>query len=285
MKVVVASGKGGTGKTLVATQLSRFLEGGGERVSYVDADVETPNGHLLLAPSDISTWPVTVRTPSLKRGQCAGHGACQAACAFHAILSAKGKIIVFDELCHSCGACLLACPDDALTETSRVVGRIQQGLVGRMAFFSGQLNVGEARATPVIDAVMQRVADTRDDWTIVDAPPGVACGAVAAVKGADLVLLVAEPTPFGQHDLALAIEMCRALALDPAVILNRADLGDRGVYRLLERTGVPMVAGIPFDQEIATAYASGELTSASIPALTEALTDIAAYLRSKRGQS
>lgn len=285
MKIVVASGKGGTGKTLVATHLSRFLEPRVERICFVDADVETPNGHLFLTPTSISTWPVTVNVPCLKKQQCAGHGACQSVCAFNAILSARGRIIVFDELCHDCGACLLACPDNALMEKPRVIGQIHHGISGRIEFFSGRLNVGEARGTPLIAEVMRLVHQVSDGWVIVDASPGVACNAVETVKGADLVLLVTEPTPFGQHDVALALQMCRALSLDAAAIVNRSDLGDEQVVRFLENEGVPIIAQIPFDRRIAEAYATGELTSDSNPALAGALASIVSYLHSKQERS
>jgi MinD superfamily P-loop ATPase len=284
MRVAIASGKGGTGKTLVSTNLSRLLADRGHRVTYVDADVEAPNGHLFLTPTDLDTTQVTVALPVLKEKSCAAHGRCQEICAFNAILAAKGSIIVFEELCHSCGACILACPDNSLKERQREIGTLELGKATNMCFASGKLNVGEARSAPLISAVLQRVAlDAGDDVMVVDAPPGVACSAVEAVKGSDLALLVTEPTPFGLHDLGLAVEMCRALGVETAAVVNRADLGHRKLNDLLDAAHVPIITEIPFEKSIASAYADAKLAMEYSQSLRNALGAIADYIENRFG--
>ena len=277
MRLTIASGKGGTGKTLVSTNLSCVLEQRGVSVTYVDADVEAPNGDLFLSPADLMIEEVTVPTPALRAERCHGHAKCQEICAFNAILAAKGNIVVFDELCHSCGACRLACPDNALVERPRLIGEIRRGVAAGIRFLGGRLNIGEARAVPLIAALLDRL-DPRgreEGVIIVDAPPGVACSAVEAVKGADMVLLVTEPTPFGCHDLALAVEMCRAVEVTPAAVINRCDLGDREIYHLLERLSVPILAEIPFERTIASAYAGSRLAYDQSETLRRALEAVA----------
>ncbi|MDJ0764012.1 MAG: ATP-binding protein [Myxococcota bacterium] len=254
MHIAVASGKGGTGKTLISTCLTHLWSNQGHPVTYVDADVEAPNGHLFLKPMVRMETRFKVRVPALEKPRCAGHGKCQEICAFSAILSAKGSVIVFNELCHSCGACILACPEQMLVEREREIGTISLGKAGSADFLSGRLDIGEARATPLIEAVVRRTNDS-DRIVIIDAPPGTSCSAMAAVRNADLLLLVTEPTPFGMHDLELAVGMGRTLGINLAAVINRADLGDDRVGAYLRRESIPMLAEIPFDRIVAQAYA------------------------------
>ena len=260
MKISVASGKGGTGKTLISVSLARLLADRGRAVTYVDADAEEPNGHLFLSPRIDTERRFSVKVPVLEGGSCEGHGKCQEICAFHAILATKGKVLVFNELCHGCGACILACPDDALTEADRDIGTISAGDANGVAFHGGTLDVGEARVTPLIAGVVEdALAATTGEERIVliDSPPGTSCSAIAAMEEADLLLLVAEPTPFGIHDLKLALELGCVLGKPMAVVVNRSDLGDEGIDELIEEWQVPVLGRIPFDRDVAEIYAAG----------------------------
>jgi MinD superfamily P-loop ATPase len=233
-------------------------------VTYADADVEEPNGHLFLHPIVTATERHSLRVPGLASGECSGCGACQEACAFNAILSLADGVRVFPELCHSCGACLSACPEAALVEIERETGTLRSGHAGTLCFVDGALDVGEARAAPLIQDVVER-APTRG-ITLIDGPPGTACAAVAAAEAADLAILVCEATPFGRHDAERALGMCRVLGLETIAIVNRADLGDDLVHRGLERQGIPVLAALAFDRGIARACAEGELAIRRSPA-------------------
>ena len=282
MRLAVASGKGGTGKTLLATSLARFLADQGIRVTYADADVEEPNGHLFLHPTIHQCTYSKVLRPHLRHERCDAHGECQNTCAFHAILSAKGRVIVFEELCHSCGACVLSCPSKALDEKERQIGVVSTGTARGVDFVSGKLNVGEARATPLIKQVVE-TAHNRNEIVIVDSPPGTSCGPMAAVKGADLLLLVTEPTPFGLHDLELTVEMGRRLGLELAAVINRADLGNDAVKNYLVRQGLPILAEIPFDRRIAEAYAASGLPVESCHEFKAAIAAIGKHILDGKG--
>jgi MinD superfamily P-loop ATPase len=278
MRLVVASGKGGTGKTLVATNLAWYLAGQGRQVAYVDADVEAPNGHLFLHPSGLEETRFAVDVPALREGTCSGCGACQEACAFNAIIALPDRVMLMPELCHSCGACLISCDDDALVERPREVGTLSHGSSDELDFWSATLDVGEARAVPLIEGLLRAVSTaprSRDRELILDAPPGTSCSAMAAVLDADLVLLVTEPTPFGFHDLQLAVKMCQALGRPVAALVNRADLGGQDVTSWLEREGVPILAEIPYSEEVAAAYARGELAARSSPSFGETIARLA----------
>ena len=264
MRIAVASGKGGTGKTLVATNLAWFFAEAGHRVTYVDADVEGPSGHLFLEIQQAQERFFSVPIPTLLGGSCSGCGECQRACAFHAILGLKDRVMLFPELCHGCGACFIACPSSALQEARRQVGTICSAQNGRLSFWSAELKVREPRAAPLVRGLLEAACAEPDHVAgllLVDGPPGTSCPTVEAVRGADLVLLVTEPTPFGLHDLELALEMCRLLGLPHAAVINRCDVGDGKVKALLEEQGVPVLAEIPFSREIAAACAAGELAA------------------------
>jgi MinD superfamily P-loop ATPase len=286
MRLAVASGKGGTGKTLVATNLAWCLAEAGRDVMYVDADVEAPNGHLFLHPEGVKEARFTVGVPALREGTCSGCGDCQEACAFNAILALKDRVMVFPELCHSCGACLLSCGEEALVEQHREVGTLRRGTSGGIGFWSAVLDIGEAKAPPLIQGLLQDVAVeslANDRVVILDAPPGTSCSAMSVVRGADQVVLVTEPTPFGLHDLELAVQMCRALEKPVTAIINRSDLGDGEVLAWLEEESVPLLAEIPFSPELAAAYAEGELAARRLPFLRRALDGVARAVAEEGG--
>ncbi len=273
MIIAFASGKGGTGKTLLATNLA-WQRSTLEPTLYVDADVEEPNGHLFLAHGDRVQERFAVSLPSLE-GECSGCGACQQACAFHAILALKNRVLVFPELCHACGACSMVCPERALTERPHEIGAITRASAGELGLITGLLDLGQARATPLVEGTVQAArAQGAGRLVVVDCPPGTSCAAMAAVQHADLVVLVTEPTPFGLNDLQLAVEMCRALGRELAAVVNRSDLGDGEVPKYLEREAIPLLGQLPFDRGVAAAYAQGQLAAEGSPALRALLARI-----------
>jgi MinD superfamily P-loop ATPase len=256
MVIAIASGKGGTGKTTVAVGLALAFRAAGRRVQLIDCDVEEPNCHLFLAPTIRSRVPVNVPVPRVDADRCTRCGHCARVCEFGAIACLKEVVVVFTELCHSCGACVELCPENAIGEVEREVGTVATGDVNGLAFVTGRLNVGEPRAVPVIDELKQRVAG--DAIAILDAPPGTSCPVVAAIKGVDLVLLVAEPTPFGLNDLRLMVEGVAALDIPWAIVVNRVGIGDARVRQFARERGIPVLAEIPNDRRIAEAQSRGE---------------------------
>jgi MinD superfamily P-loop ATPase len=269
VRIAIASGKGGTGKTTLATNLAVVAAQLGRNVAYVDCDVEEPNGHLFLKPNIEHRKSVTLLVPHVLADACDRCGICAQACQYSALVWLGDKPLVFPELCHSCGGCALACPKRAIMEVPREIGTIEMGHAGRVRFVHGLLNVGEAKSPPVIRAV--RSAAPKVDWQIIDAPPGTSCPVVTAVRGCDFVLLVTEPTPFGLHDLTLAVATVRELGLPVGVVINRADIGDDRVATYCAAQGIPVLLTIPDDRRIAEAYSRGELIVTARPDLRSAL--------------
>ncbi|MDI6840607.1 MAG: ATP-binding protein [bacterium] len=252
MIISVASGKGGTGKTTVATNLVLSLE---DNVQFLDCDVEEPNAHIFLKPEFKRTYPVSIPTPEVDEQKCNHCGKCSEICQYNAIAVLKDKVLIFPELCNGCGGCSLLCPEGAITETKREIGVIEEGNSGTINFTHGNLNIGEARATPVIRELKSHIDSNK--LTIMDVPPGTSCPVIEAVKGSDFCILVTEPTPFGLNDLILAVEVLRKLAIPFGVIINRADIGDKKVDRYCRRERIPILMHIPFSREIAIAYSNG----------------------------
>jgi len=262
MIVAVASGKGGTGKTTLATNLAYVASQAGREVAYLDCDVEEPNGHIFLRPAVEEERPIEKPIPVVDAALCTYCGACAQACRFGAVASLPEQTLVFPELCHACGGCALVCPADAIGEVPRTIGTLRLGCSGRVRFVEGVLNVGEAMSPPAIRAV--KAASPPDGLVLLDAPPGTSCPVVETVRGCDLVLLVTEPTPFGLHDLSLAVEMVRAMRLPLGVVINRSDLGDGRLREYCRGHRVPVVAEIPDDRAVAEAYSRGELVAETV---------------------
>lgn len=277
LRIAVASGKGGTGKTTIATNLAVVLAAAGERAAYVDCDVEEPNGHLFLRPTIESTREVSIPVPAVDEARCTLCGACGKACRFSAILALPLKTLTFPKLCHGCGGCTLACEAGAIREVPRVTGVVEEGRAGGLAFLHGTLHVGEAMAPPVIRAVL--AAAPREGTVVVDSPPGTSCPVIESVKDADVVLLVTEPTPFGLNDLELAVEMVRALGVPFGVAINRAGCGDSGVQEYCTTEGIPVVLELANDARIARAYSRGELAVHALPELRPRFLDLHRALR------
>lgn len=274
-KVAVLSGKGGTGKTMVATGIVMSVPGAG----YGDCDVEAPNGHLLLKPSIQNTERVFVPVPYIDGSRCNGCGACADFCAYNALICQADKDVhLFEELCHSCGGCVMVCPEDAMSEKKREVGEILTGIFGiASTIVYGRADIGEGRTTPVIDAV-HNAMDKNGLW-IVDCPPGTTCPAVVSAKGCDGAIIVAEPSLAGAHDLEATLQMLSILKIPAVMILNKAGLGSVNIEKICEPFDVRTVMEIPYDTEIAKAYASGELIHDVIPGIKEDFVRVVQILR------
>ena len=275
MMIAVASGKGGTGKTSVATSLAAML---GEKAQLLDCDVEEPNCHILMKPLLKTEESITVPVPVVETGTCTLCGKCGEVCRFSAIVLIGDQILTFPELCHGCGGCWLLCPEGAIGQSSRELGVIQAGAAGPVEFVHGTLRVGEAMSPPLIRAVKEKINPQK--VAILDAPPGTSCPVIHTVLGCDFVILVTEPTPFGLHDLRIAVDAIFPLGIAFGVVVNRSDLGDRGVHDFCSSRGIPILAEIPHSRNIAEGYAKGELLIVSEPALRKTFTDLAAKVRS-----
>ncbi len=250
LRLAVASGKGGTGKTTLAVALALAAE----EATLLDCDVEEPNVHLFLPMDDVRREKVSILIPQVDMSRCDGCRLCVDFCQFNALAVFPGQTLVFPELCHSCGGCRLVCPRQAITETDRRIGELNFGRSGRLDWIQGRLDVGQAMSPPLIRAVLTHGGQ---NTTIIDAPPGTSCPMVAAVSQSDIVLLVTEPTPFGLNDLRLAVDTLRQLEKPFAVIINRADAGDDGVETFCKEEGIRVLLRIPMSRRIAEIYSSG----------------------------
>lgn len=249
--ITIASGKGGTGKTTVAVNLALALG----TVNLLDCDVEEPNAHTLLRTENETEHLVTVPIPVIDQDKCTLCGKCGEFCAFNALFVGK-SVMVYEKMCHSCGGCALVCPEGAITEEERKVGVVHEADSDDVRLVYGKLDVGEPIAISMIKAVKSRVE--RDKINILDAPPGTACPVIETMQDADFLLLVTEPTPFGIHDLSMAVEVARTVGVPLGIVINRAGLGNYPAREHCERLGVPVLMEIPFDRKIAELYARGE---------------------------
>ena len=254
MIISVASGKGGTGKTLVATNLALSLKNQ-VGVQFLDCDVEEPNAHIFLKPVIERQETVSIPIPQVDEARCTFCGKCSEACTFNAIAVLKNKVLVFPELCHGCGVCSYICPEDAISEVERELGVAEVGYSGEVGFVQGRLTIGLAVAPPVIRRVKGHIDPKR--VAIIDVCPGTSCPMVEAVKGSDFCLLVTEPTPFGLNDLTLAVEVTRKLDIPCGVVINRAGVGDNKVEEYCLKEGIPILLQIPLDIQIAQLYSKG----------------------------
>jgi MinD superfamily P-loop ATPase len=275
IRIAVASGKGGTGKTTVATSLALLLARR-YSVHFLDCDVEAPNGALFLRPVIDVTEQVTRLIPSIDESLCNHCGDCSAFCRFHALATTARSVLVFPELCRGCGGCVLVCPKGAISETPRSVGQVAEGSAEAIRFTQGTLNTGEIATVHLIQAVRRR--ESAAEVVIVDSPPGTGCPVVAAVEGADWVVLVTEPTPFGLNDLSLAEEMTRQLGLRTAVVINRDGSGDDRIDRFCASAGIPVIGRIADDRRVAEAYSRGDLPLASLASFRREIEAIAGHL-------
>jgi len=254
MIISVASGKGGTGKTTVATNLALSIE---KNVQLIDCDVEQPNAHLFIHPVFDFFKSVTTPVPAIHMDQCSRCGKCADLCEFNAIALVAETVLVFEELCHSCGGCRAVCPENAIGEKGRELGVLQKGHLNGIEFIHGKLRVGEAMSPPLIKEVISYRDPAK--LTIVDAPPGTSCPVIETMKPADFVLLVTEPTPFGLNDLKLAVGATKILDIPCGLVINRSDMGDEKVKVYATNEKLPILMEIPFDRRIAEAYSRGDM--------------------------
>ena len=263
MIISVASGKGGTGKTTIAVNLALVLAKDKKRnVQYLDCDVEEPNAHLFLKPKISNVESVDIAIPKINDTKCNHCGKCAEVCVYNAIAVTKNKVLVFPGLCHGCGACMLLCPEKAISEEGKEIGILEEGRAESIHFVHGRLNIGEPMAPPIIREIKKKINknDTKngnDTITLIDAPPGTSCPVIQAVKESDYTLLVTEPTPFGLHDLILAVEVLKKLENPHGVVLNKCDVGDHKVEEYCKNNNIPILLSIPLDKEIAVAYSKG----------------------------
>ncbi len=251
MVISVASGKGGTGKTTIATSLALSLDD----VQLLDCDVEEPNAHIFLKPEYEKSEIISIPIPKIDESKCNFCGECAKVCAYNALAVLKDRVLVFPHLCHGCGGCSLLCPQKAITEVGKEIGVVEHGRIGDLIFIHGVLNVGEVMAPPLVRAVKREMDRTKT--VVIDAPPGTSCPVIEAMKTSDFCILVTEPTPFGLNDLVLAVQVVRKLEIPFGVVINRDGLGDNKVADLCNDENIEILMRIPFDREIAVAYSKG----------------------------
>jgi len=260
MKISIASGKGGTGKTTVSVNLARVLN---KEIILADCDVEEPNAHLFLNTNGKSGEVVSILVPTVEEKLCNSCGECAKICKFSAIVSFGTLPLVFPEMCHACGGCAKVCPTGAIIEQDHRIGVVEISHDGNITLITGKLDVGVAMAPPLIRAVKNRLP--KNTAAILDAPPGTSCPVIASIRDSNIVLLVTEPTPFGLHDLTLAVDMVRELKLPFGVIVNRVGSGDDRVHDFCRKENIPILLEIPDDRRIAEAYSRGILMVDALP--------------------
>ncbi|WGI17479.1 ATP-binding protein [Methanonatronarchaeum sp. AMET-Sl] len=252
MNISVASGKGGTGKTTIATNLTLTLNP--KKTQLLDCDVEEPDCHLFLNQGIETIETVYSKTPVINKQKCTKCAKCVQHCQFNAIAMSKKGIKIFPELCHSCGLCKIVCPENAVKEKKRPLGKIEKG-TNQMGFYHGKLKTGELLSPRIIEAVKQKTKPNKT--TIIDAPPGNACPTIAAIEGTDYCILVAEPTPFGLSDLKNSIKMLKQQKTPYGVVINKEGIGNNELESYCKQNNIPILMKIPNDRKIAKLYSEG----------------------------
>jgi MinD superfamily P-loop ATPase len=251
MKIAVASGKGGTGKTTVATNLALS----NKKIQFIDCDVEEPNANIFIKAKIKESEEVTVKIPEIINGKCDYCGKCSDFCEYNALAVVPSKVLIFPELCHSCSGCKIVCPRDAINWRERVIGKIEHGQVNGIDFYQGLLKVGEIQVIPVIKALKRKLNNSKD--VIIDVPPGTSCPVIESITGTDYCILVTEPTPFGLYDLKLAVEVVKHMKIPYGVIINRDGIGNDKVELFCRKENIPILLKIPDRKKIANLYSKG----------------------------
>lgn len=259
MKIAIASGKGGTGKSTISTNLAYLLSKKIKNIILLDCDVEEPNCHIFLKPNFTQIESVFVPTPQIDKEKCTLCGKCSQVCQFNAIAHTKSKVLVFNELCHGCGSCVINCPESAITEKGREVGIIEKGMTYGFKFIQGKSRIGEAMSPPLIKAVKEFSKKENYEIELIDCPPGTSCPVINAVEGVDFVFLVTEPTPFGFYDLKLAVEVIKKLNIPFGIIINRSCENDYIIENWAKEEKINILTKIPDNIKIAQCYSKGNL--------------------------
>ena len=273
MIITVASGKGGTGKTTVAVNLALSIG----NAQVLDCDVEEPNAHTLLHPSNITTETVTAPTPVVDKEKCTLCGKCAEFCQFNSLFVGKDDVLIFEQMCHSCGGCTLVCPESAISEVGRPVGKVKTSQIEDIRLVYGELNIGEPIATTIIRAVKEHIQP--NSVNVVDAPPGTACPVIETMSESEYLILVTEPTPFGLHDLSMTVDVVQALGIPFGIVVNRAGIGDDSVERFCKENDIPILMEIPFDRKIAELYSRGIPFVSEMPEWRERFHELFEYIR------
>lgn len=271
MKIAIASGKGGTGKTFFSVNLAQALD---RELLLLDCDVEEPNVALFLKGELINRRESTLLVPEVDLNLCDGCRVCADFCQFNAIAVIRGTPLIFEDLCHGCGGCLLFCPQKAMDDVPHKIGEISHYQHGKISFIEGRLDVGKALAVPVIRDVKREAEATNHPLVLLDAPPGTSCPVVWSLSGCDLAILVTEGTPFGLHDLKLAVETVREVGIPFGVVVNRDGLGDERIVTYCEQENIAIVGKVPNDRQIATLYAQGKIVVDELPHYRDLFTQI-----------
>lgn len=273
MIISVASGKGGTGKTTIAVNLALALQPD-HPVQFLDCDVEEPNARFFLKPRIEESREVFTPIPEIDDSRCTYCGKCAEVCACNALAVVKDAVLVFSELCHGCGACRLLCPETAIRETGKRIGVLESGRAGDIRFVHGRLDIGQAMSPPLIRALKKKMDPSRT--VVIDAPPGTSCPVIESLKRSEFCLLVTEPTPFGLHDLELAVGAAKEMRIPCGVVINRASLGngEGEVRKFCARGGIPVLMSIPFDRKIAEAYSRGQTIIEALPVYRTAFLEL-----------
>jgi len=280
MKIVVASGKGGTGKSTLSANFSYVISGNRD-VVLVDCDVEEPNLHLFFEEKGKESI-VTLPIPVIDENKCDFCGKCGDFCQYGAITVLKDQVMILQNLCHSCGGCLIVCPNDAISEVPKTIGVLRDAQINsNLRLITGVLNEGEANGIEIIKTV-KRLSESFP-LVIYDSSPGTACPVIETVEGADFCILVTESTPFGLHDLKLAAEVVKKMGVPSGVVINRSDGSDNETEEFCRENNLEILLKIPFDREIAAIQNRGELFSVYYPDWQKQFADLLDHIESLCG--